>query len=206
VLSACPVGPVGATRCLTAANLSSREERAAGQNRSGDAERAHHRPDRTHSGRVQPFVVVEAVVTRRILITGSRNWNHRPTIRAALAQVWHPLAVLVSGACPRGADSLCEACWEHWGGGVERHPAQWRTRGVLDRSAGFRRNEAMIALGADVCLAFIVDGSAGATHTATLARKALIPTIVYRATTGTTFITRHHYPAPGSARVHARAA
>ncbi|GAB3448861.1 SLOG family protein [Actinophytocola sediminis] len=148
---------MSATRCLTAANLSSREERAAGQNRSGDAERAHTDPTGHIPAGSQPFVVVEDVVTRRILITGSRNWNHRPTIRAALVQVWRPSAILVSGACPRGADALCEACWEHWGGRVERHPAQWRTRGVLDRSAGFRRNEAMIALGADVCLAFILD-------------------------------------------------
>lgn len=134
---------------------------------------------------------------RRILITGSRTWFHRPTIRAALAQVWHPTAVLVSGACPRGADALCEACWLHWGGRIEQHPAQWRLHGMFDRSAGFRRNEAMIALGADVCLAFIRDESAGATHTATLARQAGIPTITYRATTGTAEITRHEM---GSAR------
>ena len=137
---------------------------------------------------------MEDVVTRRILITGSRTWLHRPTIRAALAQVWHPSTVLVSGACPRGADMLCEACWSHWGGHVERHPAQWRPRGVLDRSAGFRRNEAMIALGADVCLAFIQDESTGATHTAAVAREARIPTIVYRARTGAPAITRHDFP------------
>lgn len=130
---------------------------------------------------------------RRILITGSRTWNHRPTIRTALAQVWHPDAILVSGACPRGADALCEACWSHWGGHLERHSAHWRPHGTLDRSAGFRRNEAMITLGADVCLAFIQDGSAGASHTATLAKRAGIRTIVYHATTGTSEITRHEF-------------
>jgi hypothetical protein len=51
----------------------------------------------------------------------------------------------------------------------------------------------MIALGADVCLAFIQDESAGATHTATLAREARVPTIIYRATTGTSAITRHEF-------------
>ena len=139
---------------------------------------------------------------RRILITGSRTWIHRPTIRAALAEVWHPGGVLVSGACPRGADALCEACWSHWGGRVERHPANWRPYGVFDRSAGFRRNEVMIVLGADVCLAFIRDESAGATHTANLACQVGIRTVIYRATTGTSEITRQDFwlPRTGSRR------
>lgn len=86
---------------------------------------------------------------------------------------------------------MCEACWFHWGGHVERHPAKWRPHGTFDRSAGFRRNEAMVALGADICLAFIQDGSAGATHTATLASQAGIRTVIYRATAGIPEITRH---------------
>ncbi|MEV0766616.1 SLOG family protein [Nocardia sp. NPDC050435] len=113
---------------------------------------------------------------RRILITGSRTWADRPIIRAALAEVWSPEAILVSGACPRGADALCEACWAHWGGRVERHPADWRAHG---RAAGFVRNQAMVALGAEVCLAFIRDNSRGASHTAALARAAGIPTRLF---------------------------
>ncbi|MEV0766438.1 SLOG family protein [Nocardia sp. NPDC050435] len=113
---------------------------------------------------------------RRILITGSRTWVDRPIIRAALAEVWSPQAILVSGACPRGADALCEACWSHWGGRVERHRADWRAHG---RAAGFVRNRAMVALGAEVCLAFIRDESRGASHTAALARAAGIPTRIF---------------------------
>ncbi|QIS09901.1 SLOG family protein [Nocardia arthritidis] len=116
---------------------------------------------------------------RRILITGSRSWTDRATIRAALADAWSPDAVLVSGACPRGADALCEACWLAWGGRVERHPADWDR---LGRRAGFVRNAQMVSAGADLCLAFIRNNSAGASHTARLAQRAGIPTRVFRAT------------------------
>lgn len=113
---------------------------------------------------------------RRILITGSRTWTDHTAIRDALALVWHPDAVLVSGACPSGADALCEACWRAWGGPIERHPADWRRYG---RAAGFRRNERMVSAEAEVCLAFIRDASPGASHTATRAEAAGIATRRY---------------------------
>ena len=112
------------------------------------------------------------VMSMRILVTGSRTWAGTSVIRTALARYFHPAAVLVSGACPRGADAIAEYVWRGWGGRVERHPAEWDRYG---KSAGFRRNAAMVDMGAAVCLAFIRDGSQGATHTAALAEAAGIP-------------------------------
>ena len=107
-----------------------------------------------------------------MLVTGSRAWTDEAAIAAALRQQrGDGTAVLVSGACPRGADAMAERLWARWGGQVERHPADWAS----GRDAGMRRNAAMVALGADVCLAFIRDHSPGASHTARLAEQAGIP-------------------------------
>lgn len=139
----------------------------------------------------------------RILITGSRTWDDIVTIEEALHHHWlvlsqgeRKLVTLVSGACPTGADRICEEQWERQGLPVERHAADWsapclfdcpkghrRARGAGDYCprAGFNRNELMVSLGADVCLAFIRGGSKGASHTAGLAEAAGIRTIRYTA-------------------------
>lgn len=84
--------------------------------------------------------------------------------------------VFVHGACPKGLDKQVADLAEQWEVKVEAYPADWS----LGRSAGFQRNKQMVDLGADVCLAFIRNGSKGATHTANLAQAAGIKTIIYR--------------------------
>jgi hypothetical protein len=84
-------------------------------------------------------------MTRRVLVTGSRSWVNIETIRTALRAVWFEgPAVLVSGACPRGADQIAEQLWRQWGGRVERHPADWAQHG---KAARFRRNAEMVTAG-----------------------------------------------------------
>lgn len=128
----------------------------------------------------------------RILVTGSRDWDDARVITHALYGVWREareskrLITLVHGACPTGADQLADEIWtnqapEH---AIERHPADW-SKG---RKAGPERNAEMVALGADLCLAFIGPctsprckrtdrhDSHGATGCADLAEAAGIPT------------------------------
>jgi hypothetical protein len=111
----------------------------------------------------------------RILVTGSRDWDDEVPVRAALLDAITGTPgphVVVHGACPTGGDAIADRIATHLGLPVERHPAQWRRYG---RSAGYRRNAAMVALGADICLAFIRDTSPGASMTARLAAEARIP-------------------------------
>lgn len=135
----------------------------------------------------------------RLLITGSRDWGMEtddtgqltPQAMHERSLLWEkvrscfdadPAAVLVSGACATGADQQCEELWLSLGGKVERHPAEWDEYG---KSAGFRRNTEMVALGAHLCLAFIRHNSRGASHTVDEAARAGIVVI---ATTETGYV------------------
>jgi hypothetical protein len=117
----------------------------------------------------------------RVLVTGSRDWDDVTTIGAAIEQALIDAAgrpvLVVHGACPSGADRHADhyARWMRGKGcsiDVEQHPANWQING---KRAGFIRNAHMVNLGADLCLAFIKDGSRGASHTAALAEQAGIP-------------------------------
>jgi hypothetical protein len=132
----------------------------------------------------------------RVLITGSRDWTDRDVIEHDLRLLYaeHGALVIVHG-CADGADSIADAWAARHGNHneitVERHPADWATCAPTCRpehrqvdmhgdtycpAAGIRRNAAMVAAGADLCRAFIKDGSKGATTCARLAERAGIPT------------------------------
>jgi len=124
--------------------------------------------------------------TRRVLVTGSRDWQSRMTIYKALwgqlnrLSPWEEM-VVVHGDCPYGADRIAREWVEARRGRLpvreERHPADWARWG---KSAGYRRNAEMVNAGADICLAFIRNNSRGASMTAKLAREAGIPVVVWR--------------------------
>lgn len=111
----------------------------------------------------------------RVIACGSRRWADSWPIREALATL--PAATtVVHGAAP-GADSLAGAIARKLGLRVEAHPAEW---GRWGRSAGPRRNARMVALGADLCLAFRLRGpSPGTDDMMRRCREAGIPVEVH---------------------------
>lgn len=120
----------------------------------------------------------EQVGVWRTLVTGSRTWDDADTIREALNSRLgdgDPAGlVVVHGACPTGADAIAAAWCRDSGVTEEPHPADWN--GPAGKGAGFARNQAMVDSKPDEALAFIRDGSKGATHCADAAERAGIPT------------------------------
>lgn len=138
----------------------------------------------------------------RVLVTGSRTWRDGLLIREKLqhcidtARAISDDLTVVHGGCKSGADSFADA-WARWQATrstdvrvtAESHPAKWEgpcrpsvcqpghrradPRGWdVCPSAGYYRNEDMVRLGADLCLAFINDASKGSTHCALYAESA----------------------------------
>lgn len=119
----------------------------------------------------------------RILITGSRDWADRDVIRRALIRAGqdahvHPQGVTVVHGGARGADQIAGELAGEFGCMVEVHRADWDRYG---KAAGHRRNAEMVALGADVCLAFPLGESRGTRGCMALAEKAGIPVVSYEA-------------------------
>lgn len=123
----------------------------------------------------------------RILVTGSRDWSDTLAVVDAIQHHATLNTVVVHGDCPTGADAIADdLATRIYGLTPERHPADWAKHG---KRAGFVRNAEMVALGADVCLAFLSPcakpgchrgepghPSHGGAMTADLAEKAGIPT------------------------------
>lgn len=114
----------------------------------------------------------------RILVTSSRTWADVVLIHQAIMAEVRPgeVTTIVHGGCSTGGDRWADLIAVVYEFTREVHPANWRPGGIYNRAAGIIRNQEMVDLGADVCLAFIRDGSRGASYTAAAAEAAGIPT------------------------------
>lgn len=119
----------------------------------------------------------------RVLVTGSRTWRSPAVIAEAILeaaadfQVDLADMVIVHGDCRTGADAMARLFVEsHPMLHQEPYPADWKRFG---NRAGYIRNVHMVSTGADLCLAFLHNNSAGTLMTLRLARGAGIPRRVF---------------------------
>lgn len=108
----------------------------------------------------------------RILVTGAREWTTELGIRMALVAIGP--AVVVHGGAP-GVDTLAAAVARSVGWPVEAHPAD--TARLGPRAVALR-NQAMVDLGANVCVAFPLLRSRDAWDCVRRARTAGIPVLI----------------------------
>ena len=121
---------------------------------------------------------------KRLLITGSRKWDDRDTIRDALYMAFLQMGgqggekiTLVHGGAP-GADKIAAEIWSRNSGmPIEAHRAMWE---IWGKAAGRNRNLVMVQRGADLCLAFHKDGSPGTAHCIAAAEEAGIPVRIFK--------------------------
>lgn len=105
-------------------------------------------------------------VSMKILITGSRTWRNRQQIADILSQYPTDSELLHGGAM--GADRIAGQIGQRLGMTVTEMLADWITYG---KSAGFRRNDAMLDTNPDVVLAFWDGVSKGTKYTIDEATK-----------------------------------
>jgi YspA, cpYpsA-related SLOG family len=122
-------------------------------------------------------------MTHRILITGSRGWSDKETIKNAILGALPGFpndgdAVVIHGGA-RGADRLAADICASYQIPVEVHEAEWTSHGVFNAAAGQQRNQRMVDAGADACLAFWDGHSRGTLDCINRAKEAGIPTMVY---------------------------
>jgi anaerobic selenocysteine-containing dehydrogenase len=118
---------------------------------------------------------------RRVMVTGSRDWDDKMAIDRALFNYWYQAGrvkdiLLIEGGA-RGADELARICWETAGFHTEQFPADWATYG---KRAGIIRNLQMLDTEPEHVLAFINNNSRGASHAAAEAERRGIPVTYFR--------------------------
>jgi hypothetical protein len=118
----------------------------------------------------------------KVLVCGSREWDDPETIAKRLDSLPDDGdGVFIIEGCARGADTTARAVAIEHGwfyADVPVRDSHWKRYG---RSAGHRRNAAMLDLGPDLVIAFQRDGSSGTQGTIDEAHRRGIPVEVHKA-------------------------
>ena len=107
----------------------------------------------------------------RVLITGSRAWRDYPTLRKRLSDL--PIRSTIVHGAATGADAMAHVAAEALGFTTEPHWPDYEHYPY--ELAPLIRNQLMVGLGADQCLAFPTKGSRGTWHCVRFAEEAGIP-------------------------------
>lgn len=118
----------------------------------------------------------------RIGVTISRDWDDYEAIEDALYEACHASTSVTGHTISFHKVTVVHGAWQmDWfvagvahtlGMDTEPHPPKWKQFG---KAAGPIRNQEMVDSGADVWLAFIKNGSSGASDCAARAEAAGIP-------------------------------
>lgn len=122
----------------------------------------------------------------KVLVTGSRRWVDEKPVWAALSMIdaIEGRHEIVHGDQERwdeklgrrtGLDRLAARLAVSMGWSQNPFPAEWVR---LGKAAGRSRNQKMVDYGADVCLAFPLEGSVGTWDCMDRASRAQIPVVV----------------------------
>ena len=111
----------------------------------------------------------------KVLVCGSRDWTDREAIEERLKAL--PVGTTIISGAARGADSIAASIGRRLGLEVREFPPEWDRFG---RSAGYRRNLAMLDEDPDLVIAFQLGNSPGTAHTIENAKQKGIPVEVIR--------------------------
>jgi hypothetical protein len=109
-----------------------------------------------------------------VIVTGSRDYEDREKVWQSLAEILnvHMNILVKVGDCPTGVDKFTTE-WHNTAFGFDPsiYYADWYTHGS---AAGPIRNHTMVDSGADLCIAFPLDGSKGTKDCAKYASKKMM--------------------------------
>lgn len=98
-----------------------------------------------------------------VIVTGSRIFHPMSAVWRVLAK--HSPDLVVTGACPHGADAFAEAWAKKYQVDYVGIPARWDTPKGYDKGAGYKRNCRMLRLYPDALVLGFPQGEArGTTH------------------------------------------